>query len=252
MASNGPPTVLPTIRSRPLSRSLLRAFASRSSLSAAKPTRNGRRSSGISPTSATMSGFGTSSTCRPASRLILVADGRFGAKSATAAAMIRMSAAGAARSTASRMAAAVVASCTVTPRGAVTLMVPAIRVTLAPRSRAASAMATPILPLLRLPMKRTGSSGSRVPPALTTTCSPSRSPARAKRRSTASTMLDGSARRPTPVRPDASAPTSGSTMQCPKPRSVSTLRWVAGWVHMPGVHGRRHAPPGRGWRRRWR
>ena len=165
------------------------AFASRSSLSAAKPIRNGRTPSGISPTSATMSGFGTSSTCSPApSRLIFFADGRFGAKSATAAAMTRMSAAGAARSTASRMAAAVVASTTVTPRGGATLMAPAISVTDAPRSRAASAMAAPILPLLRLPMKRTGSSGSRVPPALTTTCSPSRSPARAKSCSTASTI----------------------------------------------------------------
>ena len=111
------------------------------------------------------------------------------------------------------MAWAVVASTTVTPRGGVTLMAPAMSVTEAPRSRAASAMAAPILPDERLPMKRTGSSGSRVPPALTTTCRPSRSPARANRRSTASRIVAGSARRPMPVRPEASSPTSGSTMR---------------------------------------
>ena len=37
----------------------------------------------------------------------------------------------------------------------------------APRSSAASTTATPILPVDRLPMKRTGSIGSAVPPAVT-------------------------------------------------------------------------------------
>ena len=41
-------------------------------------------------------------------------------------------------------------------------------VTRAPRSSAASAIATPIRPVERLPMKRTGSIASRVPPAVTT------------------------------------------------------------------------------------
>ena len=50
-----------------------------------------------------------------------------------------------------------------------------MRVTSAPRARAASAIATPCLPLDRLPRKRTGSSGSRVPPAVTTTRRPARS-----------------------------------------------------------------------------
>ena len=45
-------------------------------------------------------------------------------------------------------------------------------VTDAPRSTAASAMAWPCLPDERLPMKRTGSIGSRVPPAVTSTCRP--------------------------------------------------------------------------------
>ncbi len=45
----------------------------------------------------------------------------------------------------------------------------ATRVTLAPRRDAASASATPMRPLERLPMKRTESIGSRVPPAVTRT-----------------------------------------------------------------------------------
>ena len=49
------------------------------------------------------------------------------------------------------------------------------RVTLAPRLAASSATAWPCLPEDRLPMKRTGSIGSRVPPAVTTTRSPVRS-----------------------------------------------------------------------------
>ena len=49
------------------------------------------------------------------------------------------------------------------------------RVTLAPRDAASSATAWPCLPDERLPMKRTGSIGSRVPPAVTTTRSPVRS-----------------------------------------------------------------------------
>ena len=48
----------------------------------------------------------------------------------------------------------------------------AMTVTRAPRSSAASAIATPIRPVERLPMKRTGSIASRVPPAVTTTCRP--------------------------------------------------------------------------------
>ena len=47
--------------------------------------------------------------------------------------------------------------------------------TRAPRSAAATASATPCLPLERLPRKRTGSIGSRVPPADTATVTPSRS-----------------------------------------------------------------------------
>ena len=48
------------------------------------------------------------------------------------------------------------------------------KVTSAPREAATVASARPIRPLEALPMKRTGSIGSRVPPALTTTRQPSR------------------------------------------------------------------------------
>ena len=56
-------------------------------------------------------------------------------------------------------------------------------VTSAPRRAAAAARAMPMRPLERLPMKRTGSIGSRVPPAVTSTRSPSqgRSPRRQRR-----------------------------------------------------------------------
>ena len=49
---------------------------------------------------------------------------------------------------------------------------PRDQVTRAPRAAATAAIANPILPLLRLPMKRTGSMSSKVGPALTTRCLP--------------------------------------------------------------------------------
>ena len=88
------------------------------------------------------------------------------------------------------------------------------------------------MPVERLPMKRTGSIGSRVPPAVTTTWRPARSASRATEVSggraagsaartgrsptaatTASTMAAVSARRPTPDCPDASGPLAGSTIR---------------------------------------
>ena len=47
-------------------------------------------------------------------------------------------------------------------------MCPEIKITSAPAARAALAKAIPILPLERLPKKRTGSSGDMVPPAVIT------------------------------------------------------------------------------------
>ena len=88
-------------------------------------------------------------------------------------------------------------------------------VTVAPRSAASAATAYPCLPELRLAMTRTASIGSRVPPADTTTRTPSRSRGPRTRR-TAATIVSGSARRPAPTSPPASRPTAGSTMCTPR------------------------------------
>ena len=119
--------------------------------------------------------MGSSSRVRPSPRPSLVSDRVRGRKSATAAAMTRTSAAGSAASTAARMSAVVGALTRVASAGKVTDVMPWTSVTLAPRATAAAAMATPIRPVERLPMKRTGSMGSAVPPAVTTTCHPARS-----------------------------------------------------------------------------
>ena len=65
------------------------------------------------------------------------------------------------------------------PAAAATPLSAATSVTRAPRSSAAATIATPIRPVERLPMNRTGSIASRVPPAVTTMCRPSRSASRA-------------------------------------------------------------------------
>ena len=66
-------------------------------------------------------------------------------------------------------------------------------------------------PLERLPMKRTGSIGSRVPPAVTSTRSPSQAPPRAgSAASTSASSRAGSGSRPAPYSPrEASAPSLG-------------------------------------------
>ena len=63
-------------------------------------------------------------------------------------------------------------------------------VTMAPRRAAATASAWPCLPEDRFEMKRTGSSGSRVPPELTTTCRPCRSRRVEPRRAARATRVD--------------------------------------------------------------
>jgi hypothetical protein len=75
-------------------------------------------------------------------------------------------------SAASSIVSAVGVSTTSTPRGGGTVTFAASSVTSAPRLRLTSASATPIRPDERLPRKRTASSGSRVPPALTSTWRP--------------------------------------------------------------------------------
>ena len=90
-------------------------------------------------------------------------------------------------------------------------------------------------PLERLPMKRTGSIGSRVPPAVTRTRRPSqgRSPAgqpppRPRRAGAA-----GSGRRPRPCSPrEARRPSSGSITSTPRSRRVARLAWVAASAYM--------------------
>jgi hypothetical protein len=51
--------------------------------------------------------------------------------------------------------------------------------------------------------------------------------------SMAASTRSSAARRPTPLRPEASAPLSGSTTDAPRARSVATLCWVAALSHMP-------------------
>ena len=94
----------------------------------------------------------------------------------------------------------------------------------------------------RLPTKRTESIGSRVPPAVTSTLSPSiecgakpnvRPEASRSARSISSKTCAGSASRPTPHSPfEASLPSPGGTMRTPRSRSVSTLPFVAGCSYM--------------------
>ena len=78
-------------------------------------------------------------------------------------------------------------------------------------------------------MKRTESIGSRVPPAVTSTRSPSHDPrARAASASTSASRRSGDGSLPTPFSPrDASAPSSGSITRTPRSRSVARFAWVA-------------------------
>ena len=86
-----------------------------------------------------------------------------------------------------------------TPAGGATERFAASRTTSAPRRRASSASATPIRPDERLPTKRTASTASRVPPAVTST----RLPGERRRRE----QLRRPARRSRPARPSARRPT---------------------------------------------
>ena len=107
-----------------------------------------------------------------------------------------------------------------------------MRVTAAPRSRAARARARPILPLERLPRTRTGSSGSRVPPAVTRQRLPARSPRRPSSRRMCPIRASGSSMRPSPPAPEAWRPLAGPATATPSSRRRATLRRVAGWLHI--------------------
>ena len=107
-------------------------------------------------------------------------------------------------------------------------------VTSAPRAAASSASAKPMRPELRLPTKRTESIGSRVPPAVTSTFSPSQGrPPAGTTASTAASSSAGSARRPMPhscLEP--SAPVPGSTTITPRSRRSARLACVAACSYM--------------------
>ena len=77
--------------------------------------------------------------------------------------------------TAACMSSPVITFSMATPAGIDTETLAQIKVTFAPRSRAAIANATPCLPLELFPKKRTGSKNSRVPPAVITMSWPKRS-----------------------------------------------------------------------------
>ena len=78
-------------------------------------------------------------------------------------------------------------------------------------------------------MKRTGSIGSRVPPAEIRTRSPSQGPlGLGKTVSIASRRVRGSGSLPTPCSPrEARSPSSGSITAIPRWRSVARFAWVA-------------------------
>src|SRR5579884_1960113 len=114
--------------------------------------------------------------------------------------------------------------------------VAAMTVTSAPRATAAAASAYPCRPEERLPRYRTGSRGSRVPPAEMTTRSPSRSsgsdPPRRSTATAASKISAGSGSRPGPESAPVSRPTAGSSTIAPRRRSVATFSRVAGCSHI--------------------
>ena len=99
-------------------------------------------------------------------------------KAAAGAAMMGAAESAEASSIASRISSAVSVCVTWIPTGSGRAVGAETSRALAPRSRAASAIAYPIFPEDLLEMKRTGSTGSCVPPALTTIVRSARSPVR--------------------------------------------------------------------------
>ena len=146
-------TSLATIQSAPLRRRLAVALATRSSVSAAKPTtRRGR--SARAATVRRMSGFSASARaggCPDGFFLTLEPLAEVTRQSATAAAKTAASA-GSAASTAASISAAVATSTTVAPAGRGASAGPVTKVTRAPRRASAAAMALPWRPEERLAM----------------------------------------------------------------------------------------------------
>jgi hypothetical protein len=118
-----------------------------------------------------------------------------------------------------------------TPRGVGTLTGPATSATSAPASRAARAMAKPILPEEWLVMPRIGSSASKVGPAVITTLRPASSLGW-KKAMRSSSKSCGSSMRPSPVSPQACGPLPTPSKVAPSAASCTMLRWVAGCAHI--------------------
>src|SRR5439155_100955 len=81
-------------------------------------------------------------------------------------------------------------------------------------------------------MNRTGSIGSRVPPAVTTTRRPAKSYRERTASAIASKIVCELASRPVPTCPLARCPDSGSTMVTPRRRSVVTFSCTASFAHI--------------------
>ena len=152
-------TSFATIQSQPLRRRLAEAWATTSSVSAAKPTTRAGRPSVQRATVLRMSGFSANSSAgagAPACFLILELEAEATRQSATAAAKTAASAAapcgGRAASTAASISRALSTSTICTPRGRGASAGPVTKVTAAPRSRSALASAVPCAPEERLAM----------------------------------------------------------------------------------------------------
>ena len=230
--------LLATSMSQCLPLSFFAALASRSRVSMANPHNvwSGRL---CSPAQARMSGFDVSSSSMPLRPFFLILSRACstGRKSPTAAAMTVMSVSEKRLITTSNISRAVVTSTTSTPYGASNATGPDTSVTCAPRSRACSAKAYPILPVEWLVRNRTGSSGSCVGPAVTSTASPLSGSSPSGRFAsssafTAVSMRAGSSIRPLPASPQASMPLSGSTIVQPSSRQVLRLRCVTAFSYI--------------------
>ncbi|MCY1524695.1 hypothetical protein D9M68_596410 [compost metagenome] len=154
-----------------------------------------------------------------------------GRQSATAAVATKMLAACAARVVASSISCADSTSMRLTPRGVGRCTGPATSVTSAPASRAARAMAKPILPDEWLVMPRIGSSASKVGPAVTSTFCPASSLGW-KKAVMSSSSCAGSSMRPSPVSPQACQPLPTPSTVAPSADTCIRLRCVAGWAHI--------------------
>ena len=144
---------------------------------------------------------------------------------------MKMSVNGTAANTAARMSSALCTSTRVTPAGVASATGPAIAVTPAPTSAQACASAKPILPELELVKPRTGSSASKVGPAVSTTRLPA-SNFGWNEAIKASKISVGSSMRPSPTSPQACAPLAGPSTPTPSARNCAMLRTVAGCSHI--------------------